>query len=100
MHRPDPCATNFSRKLSRGNGTPFYRDALDAVERIFEKIARANQREAQIVFAFGAECCSGDRGNAGFLEQDPLDFFGGKSRVFDVDPGVESAFGRVAPEAG
>src|SRR4030095_4430460 len=80
-------------KPLRGNGTPFYRDPLDAVERIFQKIASAHQRETQVVFPFRAKGRSGNGGDAGFFEQDLLHFFGGESGVFDLNPSIQSAFG-------
>ena len=73
---------------------------MDAVEGVFEQMAGADQREAQIIFTFGPECGAGNRGDAGFFQQDALNFFGGQPGVFDVGPGVERAFGRVAAKAG
>src|ERR1700752_4756328 len=84
----------------RGDRTPFYRYSLDAVEGIFEQVAGADQREAEIVFSLCAERGTGDGGDAGFFQEKSLHFFGRKAGVFDVDPGVERAFWRVATEAG
>jgi len=91
--------TLFPQRSSR-DGTPFYRYSMDAVERIFEKVAGADQREAQIVLALRAEGGAGDGGDSGFFQEKPLHFFSREAGVFDVDPGVERAFWRVAAEAG
>src|SRR5205823_6279359 len=88
-----------ARRLS-GHGTPFYRYSLDAVESIFEKVAGADQRETQIVFPFSAESFASNGGDAGFFQEQLLDFSRGKSGVFDIHPGIESAFGRMATETG
>src|SRR6267142_2190913 len=89
-----------TRQRSCGDGTPFYRDAADTVESVFEQTAGADQRKAKIVFAVKAEGGAGDGGNAHFFKKEFLHFLRGKPGVFNVDPGVESAFRRVAAKAG
>src|SRR6516162_8364429 len=102
LTKPRPASAQRAgvRPGFRGNGTPFNRDPLDAVEGIFEKVAGAHQGEAQIVPAGGAERGSRDHGHAGFLEQYSLQLFGGEAGILDVDPGVEGALGSMTPETG
>src|SRR6266568_8354428 len=71
-----------------------------SVEGIFEKMAGTDKREAEIVLPRSAEGGSSDGCDSGLFEEQFLDFLRRPTSVFDIHPGVERAFGRMAPEAG
>src|SRR5258708_40032834 len=62
-------------------------------------MTRADQGKTKIVFPFRTECSSCNSSHTNFFEQQLLYFFGGKTGVFDIDPGIEGAFRRMAAEA-
>src|SRR5580765_7463668 len=94
------CLTLTVRKPLSVHGTPFYRYSANAVEGLFEMIARANQREAKIVFSVQAERRARNRRDASLLQQKFLNFFSGKAGVIDIHPRIKCAFRRMAAESG
>ena len=63
-------------------------------------MAGADKREAEIVLPLSAEAGSSDGCDSDLFEEKFLDFLRRPTGVFDIRPGVERAFGRMAPEAG
>src|SRR5882672_2601432 len=95
-HRPKKTAAS---RLARNRCAPVHGDALHALQRFFEQISRAREREPQIVLAAWTKRSPGNSGDPGFFKQQLLQLFGGKPRIFDVHPRVERSIRRLAAKS-
>src|ERR1700678_3434294 len=78
---------------ARRRSLPCDRNFQDAFYSFMQSRCRRRKREADKIFAPGAESGSGNRSDAGVFEQNLANLFGSQAGGGDVDPGIEGAFG-------